>query len=52
MASNGPYIPVKIMESKIVVKAVDDWDDKDLKRVQLNAKANSLFYNAFKCQWV
>lgn len=46
MVANGPYVHIKIVESKTVIKAEDDWDDKDLKRVQLNAKAISLFYNA------
>jgi hypothetical protein len=46
VVANGPYVHIKIVESKTVIKAEDDWDDKDLKRVQLNAKAISLFYNA------
>jgi len=36
MVINGPLIPIKIVEDKILVKFEDDWDDKDLKMVHLN----------------
>jgi hypothetical protein len=36
MVMNGPYIPIKIVKGKILVKFEDDWNDKDLKMVHLN----------------
>jgi hypothetical protein len=36
MVINGPLMPIKIVEDKILVKFEDDWDDKDLKMVHLN----------------
>jgi len=43
---NDPPIPFKIVEGTTIVTFKNDWDEKIWKRVQLNAKVISLFYNA------
>ncbi|KAK5846071.1 hypothetical protein PVK06_002339 [Gossypium arboreum] len=37
--TNDPFIPKKGVDGKIVNKEEDEWDEEDLKKIQLNCKA-------------
>lgn len=46
MIIDGPSIPKKRVDGVIVTKEENEWDDVDIKMVQLNAKAMHILFCA------
>lgn len=40
----GPYVPIKTVDHRLVLKPRKDWDDKDRKLIQLNGKVVNILY--------
>jgi len=43
---DGPYIPTKIVNETKVSKSEEEWDERDSRLIQLNAKAINMLYCA------
>jgi hypothetical protein len=44
---NGPYVPTKIVEEQEIPKQETEWDENDVKLIELNYKAMNCLYCAF-----
>jgi hypothetical protein len=44
---NGPHVPTKIVEEQEIPKQETEWDEKDVKLIELNYKAMNCLYCAF-----
>ena len=42
----GPYLPTIMVNSIASLKPEEDWDEQDIKNIELNAKAMNLLYCA------
>lgn len=43
---DGPYVPTKIVNETMVSKSEEEWDERDSRLIQLNAKAINMLYCA------
>jgi hypothetical protein len=44
---NGPHVPIKIVEEQEIPKQETEWDENDVKLIELNYKAMNCLYCAF-----
>jgi hypothetical protein len=44
---NGPYVPTKIVEEQKIPKQENEWDENDVKLIELNYKVMNYLYCAF-----
>ncbi len=44
---NGPQVPTKIVEEQERLKQENEWDENDVKLIELNYKAMNCLYCAF-----
>jgi hypothetical protein len=50
---DGPYFPTKIVNETKVSKSEEEWDERDSRLIQLNAKAINMLYGVcFRCKRV